>query len=85
MTIGDGVIVGAEAVVAKDVPPYAIVVGNPARIVKYRFDKDIIQKLLIIAWWNWPEDEIVQAMPFMLSDDINNFLQYCEKIGKLPG
>ncbi|MTI17153.1 CatB-related O-acetyltransferase [Rhodobacteraceae bacterium RKSG542] len=58
VTIGDGAIIGAKAVVAKDVPPYAIVVGNPGRIVRRRFDEATIAELLDIAWWNWPADKV---------------------------
>lgn len=52
VTIGDGAIVGAGAVVTKNIEPYAVCVGNPARVVKYRFSKDEIQKLLKLQWWN---------------------------------
>ena len=51
--IGSGAIVGTNTMVTKDVPPYAIVVGNPMRIIRYRFDKDTIRKLMAIKWWNW--------------------------------
>ncbi len=56
--IGNGAVIGAGALVAKDVPPYAVVVGNPARIVKYRFDEETIRALQEIKWWNWPEEKI---------------------------
>jgi virginiamycin A acetyltransferase len=56
--IGDGAVVAARSVVTKDVPPYAIVGGNPARIIKYRFDSDTIERLERIEWWNWTSDEI---------------------------
>lgn len=82
--IGHGAVVGAHAVVAKDVPPYAIVVGNPARVAKYRFDEETIKKLLIAAWWDWPEEDIIKALPLMMSEDIQLFLEYCESTGKLP-
>lgn len=51
-TIGNGAIVGARAVVTKDVPPYAIVVGAPAKILRYRFDPNVIEALQAVAWWN---------------------------------
>lgn len=58
VNIGDGAVVGANAVVTKDVPPYAIVAGNPAKIIKYRFSPEIIDILLTIKWWNWPIEKI---------------------------
>ena len=67
VNIGDGAIIGANAVVTKDIPPYAIAVGSPARVVKYRFEPEIIEKLLEIKWWDFPEDFIVNNLPF---DDI---------------
>lgn len=56
--IGNGGVVAAGSVVVKDVPPYAIVGGNPAKIIKYRFPKEVIDKLQRIAWWNWSSEEI---------------------------
>ncbi|MEM8771736.1 MAG: CatB-related O-acetyltransferase [Pseudomonadota bacterium] len=70
VTIGDGVIVGAEAVVAKDVPSYAIAAGNPARIVKYRFPPDIVKRLLAVAWWNWPAAKITRNLAAIRGGDI---------------
>lgn len=58
VTICSGAIIGAHAVVASDVPPYAVVVGNPARVVKLRFDEATIERLLEIAWWDWPAETI---------------------------
>lgn len=63
--IGNGAVIGARAVVAKDVPPYAVVVGNPARVVKYRFDEETIRALQQIKWWNWPEEKIKANLPLM--------------------
>lgn len=58
VNVSDGAVVGAGSVVTKDVPPYAVVAGNPARVLKYRFDEDIIKSLLRIKWWNLSDDEI---------------------------
>lgn len=55
VTIGDGAVVAAGAVVVKNVPAYAIVGGNPARIIRYRFPEDQVKALLVIRWWDWPE------------------------------
>ena len=55
--IGNGAVIGATATVTKDVPPYAIVVGNPGKIVKYRFTEKQIELLLKISWWNWDEEK----------------------------
>lgn len=58
VTVGDGAIIGARAVVAADVPAYAIVAGNPANVIKRRFDDRTIERLLAIAWWDWPVEKI---------------------------
>ena len=56
--IGSGAVVGAQAVVFNDVPPYAVVIGNPATVVRYRFSRQTVDRLLKIAWWNWQQDDI---------------------------
>lgn len=58
--IGHGAIIGAYSVVAGYVAPYSIVVGNPAKVLRYRFDADTIEALLDIAWWDWPDDLIAE-------------------------
>jgi len=58
VTVGDGAIVGAYTVISKDIPPYAVVVGNPPRIIRYRFNKDQIKKLLKIKWWDWTDEKM---------------------------
>lgn len=65
VNIGDGVIIGARSVVARDIPPFAIAVGNPARIVRYRFTPESIQKLLKIRWWNWDKKRIETNIEYM--------------------
>lgn len=57
--IGDGAVVAAGTVVVKDIPPYAVVGGNPAKIIRYRFPQDVIQKLCRIQWWDWDEDQML--------------------------
>jgi acetyltransferase-like isoleucine patch superfamily enzyme len=72
--ISNGAIIGTAAVIAKDVPPYAIVIGNPARIVKYRFNQEIIDRLLKIAWWNWPIEKIRENYDYFINPNIEEFV-----------
>ncbi len=72
--IGDGAVIGVRAVVTKDIPPYAIAVSNPARVIKKRFDDILIDRLLRIKWWNWDDARIENALTLMLNDDIVTFL-----------
>ena len=74
-SIGHGAVIGAYAVIAKDVPPYAVVVGNPGKIVKYRFNEDQIYKLLAIAWWDWPCAKVVEHSEHLLGIEIDSFIQ----------
>jgi virginiamycin A acetyltransferase len=66
--IGDGAVVAADSVVVKDVPPYAVVGGNPAKIIKYRFDSETIERLERIEWWSWTSDEIKARKEDMQGD-----------------
>lgn len=68
--IGDGAIVGARAVVSGEVPPYAIVVGNPARVVRRRFDDTTVARLLAVRWWDWPADKITRHVSVIRGGDI---------------
>lgn len=75
VSVGDGAVIGARAVVARDVAPYEIVAGNPARHVRFRFEPEIIAGLRRVAWWNWPHGKVLAALPLLLSSDLNAFLE----------
>ena len=68
--IGDGAIIGANSVVAKDVPPYCIAVGNPCCVIRKRFDDDLIDYLLDLKWWNWTPEKIFRNMEALCSGDL---------------
>jgi virginiamycin A acetyltransferase len=68
--IGDGDIIAARSVVTKDVPPYAVVGGNPARVVKQRFSDEVVAELLAIRWWDWPVEKITRNLPAIVGADL---------------
>ncbi len=74
ITIGDGAIVGAKAVVTKDIAPYSIVGGNPALEIKKRFSDETVEALLEIKWWNWPIEKITQHLQTISGNDIKKLL-----------
>ena len=76
--IGNGAIIGARSVVIADVPPYAIVVGTPARIIRYRFDEGMIHRLEKIKWWNYPAE-------YLLALDFSDIKKCVEELEKTPG
>nr|WP_201581116.1 CatB-related O-acetyltransferase [Psychrobacter glacincola] len=76
--IGQGAVIGANSLVTKDIPPYAIVVGSPAKILRYRFSEEIIDKLLVSEWWDIEPSQIRDLSP---SDSLEEFI---EKAAALP-
>jgi acetyltransferase-like isoleucine patch superfamily enzyme len=74
VTIGNGAVVGADTVVTRDVRPYAVVVGNPGREVRRRFSDEQIEALERIAWWEWPHERVVEAIPLLCCTDIDRFI-----------
>lgn len=70
VTIGDGAIVAAEAIVTRDVPPYTIVGGNPAVPIRQRFPEDVIDRLLAVAWWDWDIEKITRNLEIIVGADI---------------
>lgn len=72
--IGDGAIIAARAVVTKDVPPYTIVGGTPAKKIRKRFDTEVIQQLLNLKWWDWSTDKIRQCLPYIVEGKLDELL-----------
>jgi virginiamycin A acetyltransferase len=74
VTVGHGAIIGSKSVVASDVPPYSIVAGNPARIIRKRFDDETIEKLLALAWWDWDLEKITENVAHLTGNDVSKLI-----------
>jgi len=74
VTIGDGAIIANNSHVVRNVEPYSIVGGNPAKLIKYRFTKEQIEKLLEIKWWDWDDDKINRLSPLLCNENIDEFI-----------
>jgi len=77
--IGDGAVIGTRSVVTKDVAPYAIVAGNPARLIRNRFEDETIHRLIELKWWDWTNEKIEEMLPLLLSSDIDAFIAGAKK------
>ena len=69
--MGDGCIIGANAVVASDIPPYCVIAGNPAKIIKKRLDDEMIELLEKLTWWNRTPSEIQKIIPLLSNSDLS--------------
>lgn len=78
--IGDGAIIGTNSLVTKNVAPYTIVGGNPAKEIRQRFDDDIIQFLLQLQWWNWPVSKITEHLNLIINGDIDGLRKVYKEI-----
>lgn len=85
VTIGDGAVIGSQAVVAKDVPAYAIVVGNPAHIIRYRFDEETIAFLEDLKWWDFSPEQLDKAIPYLTSVHIKDCREALRQIKDTKG
>ena len=72
--IGDGAVIANNSHVVKNVEPYSLVGGNPAKLIKYRFSKEQIEKLLEIKWWDWNDEKINQFTPLLCNNNIDAFI-----------
>jgi acetyltransferase-like isoleucine patch superfamily enzyme len=84
VTIGDGAVLARNSHVVKNVEPYTLVGGNPAKLIKYRFEKEQIDKLLEIKWWDWEEEKINRVAPLLCNTNIDAFIQSALSENKAP-
>lgn len=73
--IGDGAIIGAYSIITKDIPPYCIVGGNPAKVIRKRFDDDLIELLLELKWWNFEAEKLLSFLPLLCEPDLEKVRQ----------
>lgn len=80
VTIGNGAVIAANSMIVQDVPDYAVIAGNPARVVKYRLSKDKITRLLAVEWWNWPHSKVAKNIDLLNGINVDSCLEKLESI-----
>jgi acetyltransferase-like isoleucine patch superfamily enzyme len=80
VTIGDGVVIANNSHVVKNVEPYSLIGGNPAKLIKYRFTPEQIEKLLEIKWWYWDDNKINNLAPLLCNNNIDEFIKSAEQL-----
>lgn len=75
VTIGDGAIIGARSLVTKDVPPYTIVGGSPAKEIRKRFDEAAVELLIELKWWNWPAEKVKANLSHIMNGNLSKLLE----------
>jgi len=83
VNIGSGAIIGTRAVVRKNVPPYAVVKGNPAEISRYRLIPADVERMMDIAWWTWPDETIREAAGILCHGTVDELATFAERRGRL--
>lgn len=78
--IGNGAVIGAGSIIRGNIPPYSIVIGNPATVVKYRFNREEIQQLLDSEWWQLSKDKLVKIIPLLYSKDVETFVSKVKEL-----
>ena len=81
VSIGHGAVIGTESLVSKDVEPYTIVAGNPARPIRKRFSDEIISRMLAVRWWDWPDDVVVENIAALQTNDMGAAIELIEVAG----
>ena len=79
ITIGDGAVIGSRALVTKDVEPYSVIGGNPAKLIKKRFCDRHVELLLEMKWWEWEDLRLKEAIPILCSNDIDKLYEFYQK------
>lgn len=80
VTVGHGAVIGTRSLVTRDIPPFAIAAGTPARVTRFRFPEDVIERLLALAWWAWDDQQIREKLTAFFTVDIHSALDQLEEV-----